>query len=208
MTRSTRRTLASTLTLALCLALAASAAASPLRITIYFGLKRPEAAARSAFFAVQQPGSPSYRRFLTVDEVAARYGATRSTRTAVVRALTRRGLSVRIDRSGVFARVRGTVAQLDRVFEVKIQRQFGNLPNVNVYFLKGNGRLNLPANMRSLVQDAVRSSTSAKASPRRISPTTLGALATRSSTRVFCSATGRLLRSLRVRLSPRRISRW
>ena len=49
----------------------------------------------------------------------------------------------------------GTVAQLDRVFKVKIQRQFGNFPNVNVYFLKGNGRLNLPADMRPLVQDAV-----------------------------------------------------
>ena len=154
MTRSTWRTLASTLTLALCLALAASAAASPPRITIYFGLKRPETAARSAF-AVQQPGSPSYRRFLTVDQVAARYGATRSTRTAFVRALTRRGLSVRIDRSSVFARVSGTVAQLDRVFKVKIQRQFGNFPNVNDYSLKGNGRLNLPADVRALVQDAV-----------------------------------------------------
>ena len=80
MTRSIWSTLASTLTLALCLALAASAAASPPRITIYFGLKRPEAAARSAFFAVQQPGSPSYRRFFTVDQVAARYGASRAVR--------------------------------------------------------------------------------------------------------------------------------
>jgi len=72
-----------------------------------------------------------------------------------MRALAGRGLSVRIDRSGVFARVSGTVAQLDRVFKVKIQRQFGNFPNVNTYFLKGNGRLTLPADVRSLVEDVV-----------------------------------------------------
>jgi hypothetical protein len=37
----------------------ARAVAQPPRITFYFGLKRPEAQARAAFFAVQQPGSPS-----------------------------------------------------------------------------------------------------------------------------------------------------
>ena len=48
------------------LALPAAAGAVGSRpITLYFGLKRPEARARSAFFAVQQPGSRSYRRFLS-----------------------------------------------------------------------------------------------------------------------------------------------
>ena len=49
----------------------------------------------------------------------------------------------------------GTVGQFDRVFKVKIQRQFGNFPNVNTYFLKGDGRLTLPADVRSLVADVV-----------------------------------------------------
>jgi hypothetical protein len=35
---------------------AAGAVRAP-RVTFYFGLKRPEARARAAFFAVQQPGS-------------------------------------------------------------------------------------------------------------------------------------------------------
>ena len=41
----------------------AAAAGAPPRITFYFGLKRPEARAQAAFFAVQQPGSPTYRHF-------------------------------------------------------------------------------------------------------------------------------------------------
>lgn len=40
----------------------ASAKSGP--ITFYFGLKRPEASAQQAFFAVSRPGSSSYRRFL------------------------------------------------------------------------------------------------------------------------------------------------
>ena len=132
------------------------AAATPApRVTFYFGLKRPEASAAAAFFAVSQPGSPSYRRFLSLNQVAARYGASRATRSAFERAIARLGLSAQIDPSGVFARVSGTVSQLDRAFKVRIQRTFGNFPNVNTYALSGNGRLNLPAGLRSLVQDVV-----------------------------------------------------
>jgi subtilase family serine protease len=124
-------------------------------ITFYFGLKRPEALARTAFFAVQQPGSSSYRRFLSLGQVAARYGASRATRTAFMRAVNEHGLSARIDPSGVFARVSGTVSRFDDVFGVDVRHQFSNAPNADTYFLLGSGRLHLPADMRSLVQDIV-----------------------------------------------------
>jgi subtilase family serine protease len=149
------RAFALTWLLALGCGSAAVAAAPSPRITFFFGLKRPESRARAAFFAVQQPGSSSYRRFLSLRQVAGRYGASRRTKSAFVRAVAKRGLSARIDPSGVFARVSGTVSQFDRVFKVRIRRQFGNEPNVNTYFVNGNGRLNLPADMRSLVQDVV-----------------------------------------------------
>lgn len=133
----------------------ADASAHSPTITFFFGLKRPEAAAQRAFFSVEQPGSPSYRKFLTRTQVAARYGASSTTRTAVVRAATRHGLRAQIDPSGVFARVSGSVAQLDRVFHVHIRRVFGNEPNVVTWSLKGQGRLRLPADMRGLVEDVV-----------------------------------------------------
>ncbi len=131
-----------------------AAAPSP-TVTFYFGLKRPEVQARAAFFAVQQPGSSSYRRFLSLRRVAARYGAGPATRRAFTRAVTRRGFSVRIDPSGVFARVSGTISQFDDVFKVDIRQQFSNDPNVDTYFLMGSGRLHLPADIASLVADIV-----------------------------------------------------
>lgn len=146
----------------LAVGVAASAAAAPpptakptTRVTFYFGLKRPEAQARAAFYSVQQPGSSTYRRFLTLRQAAALYGASSTTRTAFTRALTKLGLSVRIDPSGVFARVSGTVTQFDDAFKVKIRHMFDNDPNVDTYFLLGGTRLRLPGNIASLVQDVV-----------------------------------------------------
>ena len=77
-------------------------------LTFYFGLQRPDARAIAAFWAVQQPGSASYRRFLTPAQVAWRYGASPATRSAFVTAIRRHRLRASIDPSGVFARVRGT----------------------------------------------------------------------------------------------------
>jgi kumamolisin len=142
----------------LCLAVpsarAAHPAASP-RITFYFGLQRPEAQARRAFFAVQQPGSASYRRFLTPRQVAARYGASSSVRARFVRDIRRYGFSVRIDPSGVFARVSGSVALFQRVFKVRITQGMGDNPPVITY---GTTKpLRLPSDLRPLVQDVVTS---------------------------------------------------
>ena len=106
---------------------AAHRAASP-RITFYFGLRRPEAQARRAFFAVQQPGSSSYRRFLTPRRVATRYGPSASVRSRFVRDIRRYGFSVRVDPSDVFARVTGSVALFERVFKVRITQGMGDDP--------------------------------------------------------------------------------
>jgi hypothetical protein len=84
----------------LALAAAPSALAASPRITFYFGLVRPEAQARAAFFAIQQPGSLTYRRFLTPSRVAARYGASPAVRTAFLRAARGYGFSAQIDPSG------------------------------------------------------------------------------------------------------------
>ena len=143
-----------TLCLAVPLASAAHPAASP-RITFYFGLRRPEAQARRAFFAVQQPGAASYRRFLTPRQVAARYGASSSVRARFVRDIRRYGFSVRVDPSGVFARVTGSVALFQRVFKVRITQGMGDNPPVMTY---GTTKpLRLPSDLRPLVQDVVTS---------------------------------------------------
>jgi subtilase family serine protease len=125
------------------------------RITFYFGLRRPEARARQPFFAVQQPGSATYRRFLTPRQVAARYGASSGVRAQFVRAIRRYGFSVRIDPSGVFARVTGPVTLFQRVFKVRITQGTGDDPPVRTY--STTAPLPLPSDLRPLVQDVVTS---------------------------------------------------
>jgi kumamolisin len=136
-------------------AVAASPAAAAPRITFYFGLERPEAAARRAFTAVGQPASASYRRFISAPQAARRYGASARTRTRFTRALRRRGFRVRIDRSGVFARVNGPVPRFERVFRVRVRRTFNNDVNANAWYVRG--RLRLPRPLRPLVREVVAS---------------------------------------------------
>ncbi|HEY3726518.1 MAG TPA: protease pro-enzyme activation domain-containing protein [Solirubrobacteraceae bacterium] len=146
-------------------ATAASAAAPSPRITFYFGLKRPEQRAAAAFFAVQRPGSPTYRRFLSLAQIAGRYGAGPGTRRAFVRDIGRLRLRARIDPSGVFARVTGTVARFDAAFRVRITQEFFNSPNAEAYFLPPKGKLHLPRDLRPLVQDVVANFNHSQAAP-------------------------------------------
>jgi subtilase family serine protease len=134
---------------------AAPAAARPPGITFYFGLKRPEARAVAAFFAVQQPGSPTYRRFGTLAQISARYGASPATRRAFLAQIRRLGLGASIDRSGVFARVTGTVRRFERAFGVRITSLFNNDTISISYGTAGNRPLRLPRALRPLVQDVV-----------------------------------------------------
>jgi subtilase family serine protease len=136
-------------------AAATPAVAAPARITFYFGLKRPEAQAVSAFWAVQQPGSPSYRRFLAPAQVAARYGASAATRRTFLGQVRKLGLSASIDPSRVFGRVTGTIKQLERAFKVRIASQFNNDVISTEYSIAGTRPLTLPKALRSVVQEVV-----------------------------------------------------
>jgi hypothetical protein len=130
---------------------AAGSAKRPPVLTFYFGLKRPDAKAVAAFWAVQRPGSPSYRRFLSPAEIARRYGASPSTRRAFVAAMRRLGVRASIDPSGVFARVRGTQAQLERAFHVKIT----TLPDETATLYQTNRPPRLPAAVKPLVREVI-----------------------------------------------------
>jgi kumamolisin len=130
-------------------------AAPPKRITFYFGLTRPEASARQAFFAVQQPGLPTYRRFLGRSQVSARYGASPTVRSAFLTAVRRYGFAARIDASGVFARVTGTVAQFDRVFRTRVKRSVNSGNGPPDYNASASRPLRLPSDLRGLVNDVV-----------------------------------------------------
>ena len=143
------------LALALIVPAGASAAPTSPTITYYFGLERPEAAARAAYFAVGDPASAAYRRFLPVGQLARTYGASPATRRAFRQALRRRGFTVRFDPSGVFARVGGSVRRFERVFDVRIRRAFDNDVLANAWVVIGGGPLQLPRDVAPLVRDVV-----------------------------------------------------
>ena len=138
-----------------CVSAASASAAAPKRITFYFGLTRPEARARQAFFAVQRPGSATYRRFLRPARVAARYGASPEVRSAFIRGVRRRGLSVRVDPTGVFARVTGTPKRFDQVFKTRVTHDISSGSGLPVYVFKASRPLRLPSDLRPLVDDVV-----------------------------------------------------
>ena len=138
-----------------CLLAANASAAAPKRITFYFGLTRPEARAQQAFFAVQRPGSSTYRRFLTPARVASRFGASPAARSAFVRGVRRRGFSVQIDPTGVFARVTGTPKRFERVFRTRVTHGISSGSGLPAYVFKASRPLRLPSDLRPLVEDVV-----------------------------------------------------
>ena len=156
---ATMRALLVTLAAALALALAGAAPAAATAdrpITFYFGLERPERAARQAFFAVGDPASPGAP---AVRHAGAGRGALRGAgRRSGARSggsSAAAGFGVTFDASGVFARVRGPVARFERVFDVRIRRQFDNDVFANTYSVRRDRRLRLPAAIAPLVRDVV-----------------------------------------------------
>jgi kumamolisin len=141
--------------LVLTLAAADAAAARSPKITFYFGLERPEAKARSAFTAVSEPGSPNYRKFIGVRQAARRYGASPRTIRALKRGARRHGFVARIDRSGVFARLTGTVRAFERTFRVRIRSQVDNDVFARTWLPRGNRPLRVPRDLRPLVREVV-----------------------------------------------------
>ena len=120
-------------------------------LTFYFGLKRPEAKAMAAFWAVQRPGSASYRRFLSSgrDRSSLRRLAGDAQRVRRCDEAARAARDDRPDR-GIRAG-KGTKAQLERAFHVKIT----SLPDETATHYQTNRLLRLPATVKPLVQEVV-----------------------------------------------------
>jgi kumamolisin len=155
MDRPYRRLAAGLAALVLTLAAADAAAARSPKVTFYFGLERPEAKARLAFTGVSEPGSPNYRKFIGVRQAARRYGASPRTIRTLKRRARRHGFVARIDRSGVFARLTGTVRAFERTFRVRIRSQVDNDVFARTWFTRRSRPLRVPRDLRPLVREVV-----------------------------------------------------
>jgi subtilase family serine protease len=93
-------------------------------LTLQFKLVAAQQAALNQLLVDQQnPGSPSYHRWLTPEQFRARFGPTAAQRDAAGRWLSGHGFVVsEASRGGLFVRFSGTVAQAESAFSMSIHR--------------------------------------------------------------------------------------
>lgn len=82
------------------------------KVSLYVGLQRPEKKAKRALRRVTDPTGADYRDFYSRKAVAAKFGASAATVKKARRSVGKYGLKLRVDDTGVFARVTGTAAQM------------------------------------------------------------------------------------------------
>ncbi len=90
--------------------------------SIYFKLSDAQRADRDALLeAVQNPASPSYHKWLSVEEYAARFGASKADVDQVGAWLKTQGLAIdRVSRTGSRIQFRGTGGQIETAFHTEL----------------------------------------------------------------------------------------
>lgn len=91
-------------------------------IQLVIALNRPNPAGELEFInAVHNPANPSYRKFLTPSQFAARFGVPATRRAATRSWITVNGMSiVSMSTTGDLITVKGTIAQVSRAFHTQI----------------------------------------------------------------------------------------
>ncbi len=134
---------------------AADAQAKSSRITFYFGLERNESGATAEWRALTDPASPQYRHLLGRQVIFNRYGASSETIAGLRRVAKRYGMSVKVDKSRVFARVTGQIKEFQRVLGAPVVRAFDNDDNSMGFVVKNGHKLRLQKSFRPYVREIV-----------------------------------------------------
>jgi kumamolisin len=95
-------------------------------VTFYLSLPNSRAALAEAAVNVSTPGSPSYRRFVSLDEAANRFGATEAQIRTVADGVKGLGLNFAVDPTKLFARVSGPVEQWRAALGAPLAEHPGN----------------------------------------------------------------------------------
>lgn len=85
-------------------------------VTFYLGLKRNDNEAIRQLKRRSNPKHTYYRHWLSQKKVAKKYGASAATVAQLSGYLAARGISVNLDKSGVFARITGQVQTIETTF--------------------------------------------------------------------------------------------
>ena len=122
------------------------------RLHLLLPLTAHDAALASFAQAVSTPSSPLYGRYQSLGVLAARFGASAHTRSAVVGFLRRHGADdVRVDATGMFAHATMTVAAAQQVFATPL----ADFASDGRRFVAPAGGIHIPVGLRGLVEGVV-----------------------------------------------------
>lgn len=154
---------------------AASIAATPdptTKLTFFAGLPRDSKGLAAAGRKASTPGSGGYRDFLTLKQSAAKFGAKPDAIKKLRAAADKLGISVSIDRTGLFARLTASVETWEKAMGAPINYQpaqegsagadpAGASPFATYGFYNADGSLLLaaPASLKGVVREFIPSAT-------------------------------------------------
>ena len=98
-------------------------------VTFYLSLPSSTAALAGAAVKVSMPGSPNYRRFVSLDAAASRFGATDAQIKTVADAVKGLGLNFAVDPTRLFARVSGSIEQWKAALGAPLAQRAANASN-------------------------------------------------------------------------------
>jgi len=123
---------------------------APVEMTFTAALPYDRAALQAAARQMSTPGSSRYRQFLTLQEAAARYGATTAQRDRVKAWAQDNGMRVRFDATGLTARITGPTETWQEIFDSQVSYEEGDpAPRLMSYFF-ANGEAIVNTVPRSL----------------------------------------------------------
>lgn len=128
-------------------------------VTIYLSLQRPEGAAQALVRAVSDPSSTQYRQFPSKQVIRSKYGASAQTVRRVTQAASRRGLTVTVDPTGVFATVTGPARRMGAWLKAPFSRSKLPIQHAGTGFLVAALAARVPKELRGAVLGLVPAST-------------------------------------------------
>lgn len=122
------------------------------QLQVRLGLTRDQAGLARTAFAVNDPASPRYGRFLTLGAIASRFGASRKVRDQVLDFLREHGLSARVDETGGLEVAAMTTKQATELFHVRFRRRTLEDGSTTV---EPRGSPKIPRKLHGLVTEVV-----------------------------------------------------
>ena len=100
-------------------------------VTFYLSLPSAAPALAEAAFNVSMPGSPHYRRFVSLDAAGRQFGATDAQIATAADAMKGLGLKFAVDPTRLLARVSGSIKRWNVALRAPLGQRAANAPQIN-----------------------------------------------------------------------------